>query len=123
MPLRSNEAALGAAAAAGAAGAGAAAAESDKKAKETKDLLQRIEGNTRRSADVLDLRNQTLGGGRLGQLGITGSELSGMGMRVHSELSKAKPISSDTMVTRGIKQMIQNNLGFAVNGGRAIPIR
>jgi tape measure domain-containing protein len=105
------------------AGAGAAAADSDKKAKETKDLLQRIESNTRQTADILDLRNQTLGGGRLGQIGVTGSELAGMGMRVHSELSKAKPISSDTMVTRGIKQMIQNNLGFAVNGGRAIPIR
>lgn len=103
--------------------AGAAAADSDKKHKETKDLLQKIESNTKRSADVLDLRNQTLGGGRLGQLGITGSELSGMGMRVQTELSKAKPISSDTMVTRGIKQMIQNNLSFAVNGGRSIPVR
>ena len=105
------------------AGAGAAAGDAEKKHKDTKDLLQRIEGNTRQTADILDLRNQTLGGGRLGQIGVTGSELAGMGMRVHSELSKAKPISSDTMVTRGIKQMIQNNLGFAVNGGRAIPIR
>jgi len=87
------------------------------------DLLQRIESNTRQSADLLDLRNQTLGGGRLGQLGVTGSELAGMGMRVQNELSRAKPISSDTMVTRGIKQMIQNNMGFAVNGGRTIPVR
>lgn len=97
--------------------------EREKKAKETKDLLQRIESNTRQSADLLDLRNQTLGGGRLGQLGVTGSELAGMGMRVQNELSRAKLISSDTMVTRGIKQMIQNNMGFAVNGGRTIPVR
>lgn len=103
--------------------AAAMASEAEKKSKKTQETLQRIESNTRRSADALDLRNQTLGGGRLGQLGITGSELAGMGMRTQNDLSRAKPISADTMVTRGIKQMIQNNLGFAVNGGRAIPTR
>ena len=97
--------------------------DADKKAKKTHDTLQRIENNTRRSADALDLRIQTLGGGALGKLGVTGSELAGMGMRTQTDLSRAKPISSDTMVTRGIKQMIQNNLGFAVNGGRTIPVR
>jgi hypothetical protein len=85
--------------------------------------LQRIASNTRRSADLLDLRNQTLGGGRLGALGITGAEISAAGGRVHTDLSKAKPISGDSMITRGIRQMISNNLGFAVNGGRSLPIR
>lgn len=103
--------------------AAAMAGEADKKAKKTQETLQRIESNTRRSADALDLRIQTLGGGALGKLGVTGSELAGMGMSTQTDLSRAKPISSDTMVTRGIKQMIQNNLGFAVNGGRTIPVR
>ena len=109
----------------GAAGtkAGAAAADSDKKAKDTHKTLQRIESNTRRSADALDLRTQTIGGGQLGRLGVTGTELAGMGVRTQNEISRAKPISSDTMVTRGIKQMIQNNLSFAVNGGRSLPVR
>ena len=103
--------------------AGAAAADADKKSKETHKTLQRIESNTRRSADALDLRTQTIGGGRLGALGVTGTELAGMGVRTQTELSRAKPVSSDTMVTRGIKQMIQNNLSFAVNGGRSLPVR
>jgi tape measure domain-containing protein len=101
----------------------AAAGEAEKKAKKTQETLQRIESNTRRSADALDLRTQTLGGGALGKLGVTGTELAGMGMRTQTELSRAKPISADTMVNRGIKQMIQNNLSFAVNGGRSLPVR
>jgi hypothetical protein len=85
--------------------------------------LQRISNNTKKSADLLDLRNQTIGGGRLAALGITGAELASSGMRVRTELNKARPVSGDSMVTRGIKQMIQNNMGFAVNGGRSVPVR
>lgn len=95
--------------------------KSDKK--QTQSHLQRIEANTRKSADLLDLRNQTIGGGRLAALGITGPEYAAMGMRVQSDFSRAKPISADSMVNRGIKQMIQNNIGFAVNGGRTMPVR
>jgi hypothetical protein len=98
--------------------------EKDKKHKEkVEKSLDRISNNTRKSADLLDLRNQTIGGGRLAGLGITGPEFAGMGMRVQSDFSRAKPISADTMVNRGIKTMIQNNLGFAVNGGRSMPVR
>lgn len=85
--------------------------------------LRQIEVNTRKSADALELRTQTLGGGRLGRLGVTGTELAGMGMRTTNDLSRAKPISSDSMINRGIKLMIQNNLSFAVNGGRSAPVR
>lgn len=96
----------------------------DKKHKEKIERsLSSISNNTRKSADLLDLRNQTIGGGRLAGLGITGPEFARMGMRVQSDFSRAKPISADTMVNRGIKTMIQNNLGFAVNGGRAMPVR
>jgi hypothetical protein len=101
--------------------------EEDAKSKHHKKTvehhLQRISNNTRKSADLLDLRNQTIGGGRLASLGITGAEIASAGGRVRNELSKAKPISADSMVTRGIKQMIQNNMGFAVNGGRTVPVR
>jgi tape measure domain-containing protein len=102
---------------------GAAAADADKKEKDRHKTLQRIEANTRRSADALDLRTQTIGGGKLGALGVTGTELAAMGMRASNDMTRAKPISADSMVNRGIKQMIQNNLGFAVNGGRSLPIR
>ena len=97
---------------------------SDKKHKaHVAHALQAISNNTKRSADLLDLRTQTIGGGRLGAIGLTGPELAGMGMRRSTELSRAKPVSSDTMVTRGIKQMIQNNAAFTVNRGAGIPVR
>ena len=94
-----------------------------KTAKEVKGHLQKIESNTKKSADLLDLRRQTLGGGEMGRLGITGAELAGMGMQYRSEITKVKPIRGDTMVTRGIKDMIQNNILFAVNGGQGMPVR
>ena len=97
--------------------------KADKDSKDVKSSLQKIESNTKRSADLLDLRRQTLGGGEMGRLGITGSELAGMGMQYRSEITKVKPIRGDTMVTRGIKDMIQNNILFAVNGGQGMPVR
>lgn len=95
----------------------------DKDTKDVKSHLQKIESNTKKSADLLDLRRQTLGGGEMGRLGITGAELAGMGMQYRSEITKVKPIRGDTMVTRGIKDMIQNNILFAVNGGQGMPVR
>lgn len=95
----------------------------DKDTKDVKSSLQKIESNTKKSADLLDLRRQTLGGGEMGRLGITGAELASMGMQYRSEITKVKPIRGDTMVTRGIKDMIQNNILFAVNGGQGMPVR
>ena len=97
--------------------------KADKDSKDVKSSLQKIESNTKKSADLLDLRRQTLGGGEMGRLGITGAELAGMGMNYRSEITKVKPIRGDTMVTRGIKDMIQNNILFAVNGGQGMPVR
>lgn len=97
--------------------------KADKDTKDVKSHLQKIESNTKKSADLLDLRRQTLGGGEMGRLGITGAELAGMGMQYRSEITKVKPIRGDTMVTRGIKDMIQNNILFAVNGGQGMPVR
>jgi hypothetical protein len=108
-------------------GGGAPKPEDDTKEKKHKKAvehhLERISNNTRKSADLLDLRNQTIGGGRLGALGLTGPELATTNSRIHTDLSRARPMSADSMVTRGIKLMIQNGMGFAVNGGRTVPVR
>ena len=42
-------------------------------------LLGRIADNTRSAAESLSLRRETLGGGQLGQIGVTGAELAGVG--------------------------------------------
>ena len=44
-------------------------------ADETNDLLLRIAKNTRDSADALTLRRETLGGGTMGAIGLTGAEV------------------------------------------------
>lgn len=88
-------------------------------AKDTKDVkrhLQRIESNTKKSADLLDLRRQTIGGGELASLGVTGAELAGMGMRTRSELTLQSPIRPDTNVIRGIKDLVFGNMNFALQG-------
>jgi len=40
-------------------------------------FLSKIADNTRSTAEALTLRRETLGGGQLGQLGITAAEMSG----------------------------------------------
>jgi hypothetical protein len=42
---------------------------------ETGDLLLRIANNTRETADALTLRRETLGGGAMGAIGLTGAEV------------------------------------------------
>jgi hypothetical protein len=41
------------------------------------EMLGRIANNTKTTADALTLRRETLGGGQLGQLGVTAAEMSG----------------------------------------------
>jgi hypothetical protein len=43
---------------------------------ESNDLLFRIAKNTRDSADALTLRRETLGGGTMGAIGLTGAEVA-----------------------------------------------
>ena len=50
-------------------------AESASTQGETEDLLLRIAKNTKDSADALTLRKETLGGGAMGALGLTGAEV------------------------------------------------
>lgn len=87
---------------------------SDKsKAKRT---LEKIESNTRKSAELLDLRRQTIGGGEIAALGITGAEIAGMGLKNRSEISLRSPIRPDTQVIRGIKDLVYGNMNFAIQG-------
>ena len=44
--------------------------------KSVTDILGRIADNTRTTADALTLRRETLGGGKLGALGVTAGELA-----------------------------------------------
>lgn len=41
------------------------------------EMLGKIVNNTKTTADALTLRRETLGGGQLGQLGVTAAEMSG----------------------------------------------
>lgn len=94
----------------------------DGKKKRTRHL-QKIENNTKKTADLLDLRKQTIGGGAIGSLGVTGAELANMGMKTRTEITKVKPLRGDTMVVRGIKDIVRNNIMFSVNGGQGMPVR
>ena len=50
-------------------------AETGKAVGETEDLLLRIATNTKDTADALTLRRETLGGGAMGAIGLTGAEV------------------------------------------------
>lgn len=88
----------------------------DGKKEKAKRTLEKIENNTRKSAELLDLRRQTIGGGEIGSLGITGAEIAGMGLRNRSEISLRSPIRPDTQVIRGIKDLVYGSMNFALQG-------
>lgn len=84
--------------------------------KKNKRTLEKIESNTKKSAELLDLRRQTIGGGEIASLGITGAEIAGMGLKNRSEISLRSPIRPDTQVIRGIKDLVYGNMNFALQG-------
>jgi len=94
---------------------GGGADDKDEKSK-AKRTLEKIENNTRKSAELLDLRRQTIGGGEIASLGITGAEIAGMGLKNRSEISLRSPIRPDTQVIRGIKDLVYGNMNFALQG-------
>jgi len=51
-------------------------AETAKATTETNDLLLRVAKNTKDTADALTLRRETLGGGTMGAIGLTGAEVA-----------------------------------------------
>jgi len=88
----------------------------DDDAKKNKRNLEKIESNTKKSAELLDLRRQTIGGGEIASLGITGAEIAGMGLKNRSEIALRSPIRPDTQVIRGIKDLVYGNMNFALQG-------
>lgn len=72
---------------------------------ETDDLLLRIANNTKETADVLSLRRQTIGGGRLGALGLTGAE-----SKLIDQASKFGPgiIPAGTDMERAVRRIIRD---------------
>lgn len=90
--------------------------DDDSKKEKTKKTLEKIESNTRKSAELLDLRRQTIGGGEIASLGITGAEIAGMGLKNRSEITLRSPIRPDTQVIRGIKDLVYGNMNFALQG-------
>jgi hypothetical protein len=90
--------------------------DKEDKAGKTKRTLEKIENNTRKSAELLDLRRQTIGGGEIAGLGVTGAEISGMGLKYRSEISLRSPIRPDTEIVRGIKNLVGGNLNYALQG-------
>lgn len=86
------------------------------KKEKSKRTLEKIENNTRKSAELLDLRRQTIGGGEIASLGITGAEIAGIGLKNRSEISLRSPIRPDTQVIRGIKDLVYGNMNFALQG-------
>jgi tape measure domain-containing protein len=61
--------------------------------------LKEIASNTKKTADELSLRTQTLGGGQLAKLGVTSTELAG-GARVNSPGLRTAP----TLIEQGLRQ-------------------
>lgn len=65
------------------------------------DTLKEISDNTKKTADELKLRTQTLGGGELAKLGVTSTELKG-GARVNSPGLRTAP----TLIEQGLRAFI-----------------
>lgn len=79
-------------------------------------LLHKIEKNTRKAADFLDLRSQSIGGGPLANLGLTGPEYASMGMRPRESIKLRSPISPSTQIIRGLQDLMYGNMVFQTNG-------
>ena len=79
------------------------------------EMLGKIANNTKTTADALTLRRETLGGGQLGQLGVTAAEMSGS-MSTSSPLNMGDffgggnrgLIPAGTELERSIRSMIRD---------------
>ena len=78
--------------------------------------LQRIANNTKKSAELLDLRRQTIGGGPIASLGLTGHELAGMGLQMRSEITMKGPIRASTSLERGVRDIVRSEGYKGQNG-------
>lgn len=77
------------------------------------NLLGKIADNTRTTADALTLRRETLGGGRLGQMGVTAAELAvggGGGIRMGDFMGGGNRglIPAGTELERAVRSVIRD---------------
>jgi hypothetical protein len=84
--------------------------------KEDSNTLKEIADNTGKTADRLSLRTQTLGGGELAKLGITGTELGSGGSPDVSGLISARNKLADSRPAESTIRSAPTQLEEAVSG-------
>lgn len=80
----------------------------DNRSKKPLDILGKIEQNTKATADVLQLRRQTLGGGPIGAYGVTAAELSGQANLRFGDFSASSLIPAGTDLERSMRRIIRD---------------
>lgn len=80
----------------------------DNRSKKPVDILGKIEQNTKATADVLQLRRQTLGGGPIGAYGVTAAELSGQANLRFGDFSASSLIPAGTDLERSMRRIIRD---------------
>ena len=80
----------------------------DPRSKKPVDILGKIEQNTKATADVLQLRRQTLGGGPIGAYGVTAAELSGQANLRFGDFAASSLIPAGTDLERSMRRIIRD---------------
>jgi hypothetical protein len=91
--------------------------------KEDSNTLKEIAENTGKTADRLSLRTQTLGGGELAKLGVTGTELGSDGMPNVSAIISAKNKMMDSRPSDSTIRSAPTQLEEAITGIQRLNIR
>jgi tape measure domain-containing protein len=72
------------------------------------DILGKIEANTKTTADALQLRRQTLGGGPIGAYGVTAAEMSGQANLKFGDFSASGLIPGGIDLERSVRRIIRD---------------
>jgi tape measure domain-containing protein len=72
------------------------------------DILGKIEANTKTTADALQLRRQTLGGGPIGAYGVTAAEMSGQANLRFGDFSASGLIPGGIDLERSVRRIIRD---------------
>lgn len=72
------------------------------------DILGKIEANTKTTADTLQLRRQTLGGGPIGAYGVTAAEMSGQANLRFGDFSASGLIPGGIDLERSVRRIIRD---------------
>jgi len=77
-------------------------------ASKSMDILGKIEANTKTTADALQLRRQTLGGGPIGAYGVTAAEMSGEANLRFGDFSASGLIPGGIDLERSVRRIIRD---------------